>query len=315
MANPMQRRAKTSFLLGFVIALVIMAIVVGFLIFTISKKDEELTELKGKQSTVAVAAVDFESGAEITSSDLKQQVVQTTMVKSEMLTAADLPGVSEDESGEESEVKYYTKINIPAGTIITKDMIYEEGYETTDDERVQSYGVFVLPYDLKNGDYVDLRIQIPSGEDYIVLPKKKIEGCTADIIWIKVSEEELLTLNCAIMESWIMTGSKLYAIKYSEPGMQNKAKQTYPISVEILNQITNDPNVVEAAKTALANRYSQSMAEQRNNRINSALSPYIEDRDNIVEAGNASEYEKIQEQREEYVTMLDSESVGYSSGM
>ena len=49
MANPIQRRAKNSFLLGFLLALIIMAVVVGLLIYKITKVTEEKEALEAKQ--------------------------------------------------------------------------------------------------------------------------------------------------------------------------------------------------------------------------------------------------------------------------
>ncbi|MGN1299393.1 MAG: hypothetical protein ACI4UE_05370 [Candidatus Scatovivens sp.] len=302
MANPMQRRAKNSFLLGFLLALIIMALVVAALIYKITQINEIKEELESKQIKVYVAASNLESGTELTSGVLVQQMVQTTVDTSNIINDS-IFSITDEETGE--MIKYKTKINIPAGSIITQDMIYQDGNGVSNDERLQEYNMISLPSQLKNGDYIDIRFMIPSGESYIVLSKKKVEATTANTVWIKVTEEEILTLNNAIVEAWTVTGSLLSATIYTEPGIQQKATETYPISAEIYEQIRNNPNVVNEAKNDLAKKYNDSQVNQRNNRINSVLQEYIEQRDSLVESGISEEVQKIQEKRNEYVTSLE----------
>ena len=310
MANPMQRRAKNSFLLGFLVATIIMALVVAALIYKITQINEIKEELESKQIEVYVAASDLESGTELEQGILVKQMVQTTVNTTNIVDDSIFYTVDEET---EETVKFKTKINIPAGSIITQDMIYQDGEGVSNDERLQEYNMIALPSQLKNGDYVDIRFEISSGLDYIVLSKKKVEATTANTIWIKVTEDEILTLNNAIVEAWTITGSKLYAIEYTEPGIQEKATQTYPISAEIYEQIVNNPNVVNEAKNALAQRYNDSQVNQRNNRINSTLQDYIENRDSLVESGISQEIQNMNELREEYVTSLEGTGlVGYN---
>ena len=62
-----------------------------------------------------------------------------------------------------------------AGTVLSKEMIYEDESEQGNDVRKQEYNMFVLPTDLQNGDYIDIRLMLPSGTDYIVASKKRVE--------------------------------------------------------------------------------------------------------------------------------------------
>ena len=65
------------------------------------------------------------------------------------------------------------KIAVPSGTIVTKDMIQDSTDLLSDTQRIQEYNMILLPSHLKNGDYVDIRLSLPNGQDYIVLSKKK----------------------------------------------------------------------------------------------------------------------------------------------
>lgn len=296
MANPMQRRSKNSFLLGVLITAILMGLIVAFLIMKIDGLNKEKKEMEAKQKSVYVANQDINSGDEVNTSNVMFKKVQTDLITG-MITSLDA-----DENGE--PIIYRTKIDVPAGTIITEDMLYTEEDETTNDQRIQEYNMISLPSQLLEGSYIDIRLRLSSGEDYVVVSKKKVEKANATTIWIKVDETEILTLNNAIVEAWMMKGSKLYAIEYTEPGLQEKAVSTYPVSKEILELIASNPNVIQEARNELYSRYNDAQQAQRNNRINGELSQYIDQRDELVESGTSQEIQNIQDARKEYVESL-----------
>lgn len=316
--NPMQRRARNSFLAGFLIALVIMAVVVFLLLQKIKTINEAKEALEALQQDMYVATEDIESGELVTMESFKLDTVQTT-VDPEMVVSEDdfafydeegniVPKYNED--GSEKLKELVMKINVPAGTIITKDMLVESDALTTDDQRIQEYNMILLPSQLKSGDYIDIRFSLPKGQDYIVLSKKKVLQCTSTGIWMKLSEDELLTLQNAIVESYTIQGSKLYAIEYSEPGLQAKAEQTYPVSQEVLELINKNPNVVETAKNALWERYNaneMAQAYQRNTYISPAVAANEPAMAGNVQSGNQQENGKVQAAREEYISTLEGE--------
>ena len=51
-------------------------------------------------------------------------------------------------------------------TVITLEMIAKSDETLTDDIRRQEYNCVVLPLDLETGDYIDLRLMLPNGQDY-----------------------------------------------------------------------------------------------------------------------------------------------------
>lgn len=169
--NPMQRRARNSFLTGMLVTLVVMAVVVIALLYKINKLNEDMENLLAKQQDIYVAAEDIPSGGEITEDLLKKETVRTTVPKDSIFTSADFLEVDDD--GNEFALEYVSKVELPAGTIITKDMVAEAGDETTDDQRVQEYNMIMLPSELRNGQYIDIRYKLPNGADFIVASKKK----------------------------------------------------------------------------------------------------------------------------------------------
>ena len=189
-------------------------------------------------------------------------------------------------------------------------MIYDVEEPTLDSDRIQEYNMLVLPSTLKNGDYIDIRLLLPSGKDYIVLSKKRVLGCNDTTVWLKVSEAEMLLLNNAIVESYTIAGSKLYASLYAEAGMQKAAELTYLPSTEVIQLIIKDPNIVLEARTQLGNNYD---LNYRVSNFDNAIEPYRETQDSLVQTGTSQEVTSIKSARQSYVQSLEgTEDVGYS---
>ena len=186
------------------------------------------------------------------------------------------------------------KIKLTSGTVLSKEMVYTEDDNVGNDVRKQEYNMILLPSDLETGDFVDVRLTMPSGVDYIVVSKKKVEipniaGVdSTDTVWMNLSEEEILAMSNAIYEAYQLVGSRLYINKYSEPGMQEAATPTYPVKREILQLIQGNPNIVEEAKNALYARYNDSQVTQRTDVINKEL-------ENAGEEGQTNLETKIEE--------------------
>ena len=298
--NPMQRRARNSFLTGMLVTLVVMAIVVVLLLSKINQLNEDKEKLIALQQQIYVAAEDIKSGEEVTVDLLIQETVQTSMDTSNVLTVNDF--AEYDEEGNEYILEYISKLDIPAGTIITKDMVSETDNQLTADQRIQEYNMIVLPSQLRNGQFIDIRFKLANGNDYIVLSKKKVIQCTSDTIWIKLAEDEILTLGNAIVEAYQAPGSKLYATTYIEAGLQDAAVQTYVVGPNVYSLIQNDPNVLEQAKSALWARYNdQAQVEQRTNHIE----PSISYNTGSVQSGTQSEVTAMKSAREAFVEELE----------
>lgn len=308
--NPMQRRATRSFVIGIFLGLMV-AVLVAFFFYQKNKQLEaDLTAIKAKQSRVMVAADNYESGTVLTEESLVMQEVQTTVPSTEVLSPADFIAVDEetgatliDEEGHEKQNEIYLKVGVPAGTIITKDMVSIGEKIISKDIRTVEYSMIYLPSHAAAGDYVDIRIQFPEGQDYVVLGKKRIEECTDKTIWIKQSEEEILTLNNAIIDSYLAEGSKLYATLYTEPGLQEPAQQTYPVSDQVKALMETSPNILAEAKKALNERYNEVFSRSREDVIENALGD-PEDRAGNVSSGISAEISALQDARKEYITSM-----------
>ena len=301
--NPMQRRATRSFVIGFVIGIMIAVAVAFFFYQQVKQLKAELAEVISKQSTAPVAVGTLESGKVLNyAEDLMMSQVQTTVPKEDMLTENDFSII--DENGNLIEQEVTLKVTVPSGTIITKDMVAIGEKVVSDDIRTVEYSMINLPSEVLDGDYIDIRLLFPGGQDYVILGKKKVEKCTDTTVWIKQTEEEIMTLNNAIIDSYLAEGSKLYATRYTEPGIQKAAQQTYPVSNEVLDLIRQSPSIVTEAKNALAERYNSArMQENRDNVVNPALGD-PEDRSSSVSSGISAEISSLQDARKEYLESM-----------
>jgi len=245
--------------------LLITGIIIGILGFQLVKIKQKEKEEKASLVTVYVLSKNLRSGEEFTQSDLKTTQVTKTNAPTNYLTPSDL--------GE----KNMAKIELTSGTVLSKEMVYTEDDKIGKDVRKQEYNMLILPTDLETGEFIDVRLSLPSGQDYIVVSKKKVEipnigGVdSTDTIWINLSEDEILSMSNAIYDAYKVKGSLLYVNRYTEAGMQEAATPTYPVNREVLELIQGDPNILTDAKNALFARYNDTQVNQRTNVINNAI--------------------------------------------
>jgi hypothetical protein len=296
-SNPMQRKSRNSFILGVLIAVLVMGAIVAVLLLKIknmqAKEDDRLANL----IKVYALNTDVKSGDTLDASMLVQvetdkNAAPTDAIKGTALTENSI-----------------AKIDLSKGMILTASMVAESDNPTTSDLRIQEYNMLRLESQIAQDDYIDVRLRLPNGLDYIVVSKKRVEipqinGVDSEnTIWIKLTEDETLAMSNAIVEAYKLEGAVLYTAKYVEPGTQEKATPTYIPSAEVVNLVTQNPNVVQEAKTAMYNRYQQ-FTSNRNN-INSQLGAVDEDEaKSKVTTGTTTEVTTAQDQRKSYLDAL-----------
>ena len=388
--NPMQRKARNSFLLGMLLMLVIAGAVIALLAVQLKNyKDKELEELNAKV-TISVLNQDVKSGQIITSDMIVPQEVNKNVIPDDaigndvalsecnlqdregnsILTGVDENNnnepyryvkiseengernyeifteedtgnyyidlnhpldsegkrIEEDEDEETQEQKQYIELNsIPvvakvdmhANSVLTRGNVTSADNISTDTVRREEYNMIVLPSQLETGDYIDIRLVLPTGQNYIVVSKKQVTIPTVNnvpsesSIWVNLSEGEILLLSNAIVEAYIIEGAKLYANIYTEPGTQQAAIVTYTPSKEVADLIENNPNIVQEAKDALQARY---IAAQRNDVINSQIQSAGEEGDTRVTSGVEEDTAKSLEERQNYLDGLANQQASATSG-
>lgn len=141
------------------------------------------------------------------------------------------------------------KLRLSANTLLTEALLNEEE-PTSADLRYREMGFIQLPGTLGNQDTVDVRIQFPTGQDYILLAKKRVISLVDGVVTMTLNEAEILSLSSAIVDAYLHKAS-IYALLYVEPGLQAKAVPTYPANDAVLQLIRKDPNIVHQAEQAL----------------------------------------------------------------
>ena len=171
-----------------------------------------------------------------------------------------------------SEEAVAAKVDMNANTVITGSLITRTNEVVSNDLRKVEYNVINLPVDLAPNEYIDVRLTLPNGQNYIVVSKKRVSipavdaQYLSDTIQMNLTEEEILTLSCAIYENYKMKGSKLEAVRYTDAGLQTAATKTYQPNDFVYTLIHNDPNVVN---TAIKNIKERAMKD-----IDNALKNY-----------------------------------------
>ena len=287
--NPMQKKARTSFLLGVLVTLIVAMIIVALLFIQLNKLQEEKKKLEATYKTVVSVKSDIKSGESI-SDKIETKRVTSDAVPTDALS---MSNVTED---------MIAKVDLAKGTVLSSSVVVLTEEQITADVREQQYNMILLPEELVEEDYIDVRLMLPTGQDYIVISKKRIKKQEEETIWINLSEDEILTMSNAIVEAYKISGAKLYATRYVDAGNQAKAAPTYPVSREVLELINNDPNVVEVAKQGLWRRYNEAQQNQRNNVLNSTLQSIDEQtKQSNLETNLNDEITKTKETRKDYI--------------
>ena len=296
--NPMQRKANNYLLIGVLVTLLITGSIIAILLMQLSKVNKKFEAQNAKIQKVYIVSEDIKSGEKVELSNLKRVDALKDSIPSNTMNIDDISETT------------ISKIDLKVGTILTDNMVINEEEQTTADIRAQEYNMVELPTQIQSGDYIDIRLRLPNGTDYIVVSKKKVEVPTINgtdslnTIKINVAEEEILLMSNAIVEAYWATGSKLYATTYVEPGLQEEVTPTYLPSDKVVELMTADPNIVTVAKNELFARYNSNVNTIRGNIVNN-LNAYSSQGQTNVESKVQEEINKARTERQTYLDALN----------
>lgn len=326
--NPIQRKARNSFLLGMLVMLLISGVIIALLFMQLMNKMKKEQEEKSNSYTAYVLNKDVKAGQTITEDMFTQQTVNKALVPSN--ATSDLSVIQnyslKDKEGnavsteyrnsngetvstmyitldntkyevkkeDETDSYYITKngqkeyldlvtapliakVNMKKNTLITTDLLAQGTVKN--DIRQQEYNVVVMPMDLVTGDYIDIRLMLPNGQDFIVVSKKEVTipvvGGTdsSDTLNVNLSEDEILHMSSAIVDAASLNGAKLYATKYTDAGIQEASTPNYVVRDAVSKELQADPNILSSAMETLRARYNAidtgTMNTYRENALNS----------------------------------------------
>ena len=314
-SNPMQRQKRVSFLLGMLVMLIIAAIVIALLFMQLINLKKKQDAIKAAERPVYVVSEDVSSGSGIQITAIEGDTSREPNVISDVADASVVPeniATASDFYSDEGQTQARSdlaKIDLKAGTILTKDMLTTNSEQVTNDLRKQEYNMLSLPTDLVDGDFVDVRIRFGNGQDYIVVSKKQVSipeiaGAPAEgVININLSEDESIAMSSAIIELYQLKAVEMYVSRYTDPGMQVAATPTYPVSAEALNLMDSNPNIVDEAKAAIASRYNRNLRENYiNGQINSVDA---DERKSNLESSVEQHITQQKELRQQYLQSLE----------
>ena len=299
--NPMQRKARNSFLLGMLVAILITGTIIALLFMQLINIKKQQQEEEASYVNAYVLTTDVESGEEITSDNLQLVQTKRNTAPTDLLNVADL--------GE----KTTAKVKLTQGTVLSVGMVNIDEKPITNDVRKEEYNVISLPTQLATGEYIDVRLMLPSGQNFIVVSKKQVEipqiaGVdSADTIWLQLSEDEILLMSNAIVDAAKIPGAKLYAVPYVEPGLQASAVLTYEPGNDVVTLINDDPNILQEAKNTLVQRYNNvTQLKFRKNYIQPEIDKNEEMSSSNVQSKIEESINKSQEERQQYLQSLSS---------
>lgn len=264
-----RRNKKTYFFLGTVSVLVPALVVVCFLFWKLdaySQRNDVLeNELNQKmKKTTYVLKMDVSAGEK-----LEKHMLQKVTMTGEDNT--NMQSVSEKEL-----IGKFVKCNFSKGSVLNKQSVYEEE-EFKDDMRIQKFDFIEINSMIQKNSYVDIRIVYPSGEDYIVANHKKVMDIQTEQnseaitpvntkVFLKVTEEEILRLASAYVDTICYSGTRIYAISYIDR-FQEAGTVNYPVNLQVFELLSWNPNVMN---------YTASEEEQeRRSILEKHLSGYV----------------------------------------
>lgn len=254
---------------------------------------EELELIAGENEVAYALRASVNKGEIITESMIQKVYLPTGAKAEDTIVTHDLTS--------NNEHILYAKTDLAANTVLTKSMLYSEE-NITNDIREGEYSFIEIPTNVKEGSYVDVRIQFPTGDDFVVLSKKKVKSLLGLTMQVNVAEGEILTLSSAVVDAYI-EGAKIYAVPYVDEHMQLASTMTYPLKENVRELLQSSPNVLNIAKYHLELQNRQRLENNLN-----TLS--IEDRSK-VEAGESYQESKVEaddEQRSAEQRLIEANS-------
>ena len=302
--NPMQRKIRNSFLFGFLVAIIISAVLISLMYMKVNSLKQQILEAQ-KAAEVATKQVyaiktNVEKDEILTASEGAEAKIEEISVPSQCvpdnaITEENIKNYATafDKDGKPTEYQIKSKLALSKSTIITTDMIERSAESGT--YRLGEYTMISLPSKLQKDDYIDIRIAYPTSADFVVLSKIKVQDCNTNTMWLKLSESQMLLLNNAIVESYIIEGTKLYATQYIDAA-QVELNSTYvPNSTVVSLMQANSFTEYDATVVSDARKDAMDIRKY----IESVLANYTDDeRTTKVNEGYTTEKTTVQAARE-----------------
>ncbi len=303
--GPMKKRMILAGVIGF-LAMLLITIVLGIFGYQYyAKVAEERDILKNDFVQVCFVNKEIQAGDVITTDDLD--------VKN--INKAALPQNAYTNKAEISGTNVYSRIAIQPNTILLKTMLYEEE-QVTSDMRLQEFNMILLPSLLEEGDYIDIRFLLPTGNDYVVASKKRVEKVTEGTLWLNLKELDMEYISGAIIESYLTNGALLYAIEYSDAPNQNSAEVTYPVLPAVKELLVENKNLQDSLSMSEVSARIGDESTYNKDRmlLDNIIAKYMVPDEDVKETINDKVLEQIEKQQAERIAQASGMSSGTGVG-
>lgn len=223
------RKIKKTSIAVFIIVLLILCggLVGGAFVLKTMQASYEMridaleSQIETNTHGIYVAATDIKYGDVITA-DMVVRESHLLSYPADLFTAEDIGSIA--------------KVSVPAGTVMLAPMCEAEQKEVS--EREVEFTCFYVSQNVEVGDYIDVRIRYQTGEDFVILSKKRVErlSLTNATCFLMVNEVELQMMASAIVDV-SEYDAVLYSNVYPQPEIQMAAAITYPVRSESHNLI------------------------------------------------------------------------------
>jgi hypothetical protein len=253
-----------------------LAGIVGCIFSVVTYTDKLKTLEEEKNLEIEILTEELSAyGDTVTIYVLNQDVVSGQNFSMDQVVTEEVPSVmlNEEYITQEADLaNAIYKVNASAGTPLVYSVITHE--LIAHDSRYYDLVAHSFPVTMRIGDYVDLRLITSYGQDYLVLPKKRIQMINNNSIRLTLGEEEIHKYNSALVDTAINPGSALYFTTYVEPAHQKEAQSYYAVSQDVLDAMSLDPNMPLIAELEVMSRrrelFETSLAMQQDQTRNQA---------------------------------------------
>lgn len=235
---------KIKKILSIIIPLVLVVVLAisGFIVF--KKIDAYKSEVEYRDGVIAALNGKIDTiGALTTCYELNYDVKSGTVVEEADLSQVEMP--------EKSAVGYVQNINdvlgkryvtnIGAGTVLHDSLVYEN--DLTGDLRYLDVVFDEIPIGLEPGDYVDVRISFGIGQDFLAMSRKEVIQINSKVVKLVVNEKDVHTYESMNADKGEYASVRIYGTQYIQAGTQKEITNYYPIRMDALTQVVQDPNI------------------------------------------------------------------------
>lgn len=199
------------------------------------KKLESLEKQLPDKCSVYVAVTDIPAGSIIEPESVVLREI-SLQIKEELCIVGNITGAK-------------ALTDICSGTPLIKGMISTE--LVSSDLKEYEISTVKLMADQKENDCIDIRIMFADGSDFLVLSKKTINGLDSDTstFHTECTAAEIHVMSSALTDAEEYEGTRLYAVRYVDGGVQDAAVQTYPVREEVAGVMEADLNITDKTES------------------------------------------------------------------